>query len=48
MVVPFERSRSESFQRFVVDELIRQGYVAYFENAMPSGSLRLIAKRGGR
>lgn len=45
VVVPFEHTRSESFQQFVVDELNRQGYVAYFESAMPTGGLRLVAKR---
>lgn len=45
VIVSFEHSRPESFQRFVIDELNRQGYIAYFESAMPSGSLRLIAKR---
>jgi hypothetical protein len=45
VVIPFEYARPASFQRYVVDELGRQGYIAYFESAMPSGSLRLIAKR---
>jgi hypothetical protein len=48
VAISFEQSRPESFQHFVIDELDRQGYVAYFENAMPSGSLRLVAKRRAR
>lgn len=45
VAISFEQPRAESFQHFLIDELDRQGYVAYFENAMPAGSLRLVAKR---
>jgi hypothetical protein len=45
VAISFERPRPESFQNFILDELDRQGYIAYFENAMPAGSLRLVAKR---
>ncbi len=45
VAISFEKPRPESFQHFLIDELDRQGYIAYFENAMPAGSLRLVAKR---